>query len=461
MSEFAIIDIETTGGRVTDDRITEIAIYIHNGTEVIDSFHSLINPERSIPAYISQMTGITDDMVAAAPRFFEVAKEIVKITQGRVFVAHNVHFDYSFVKNEFKSLGFNFQRKTLCTVRLSRKLFPNLPSYSLGKLCNSLSISIKNRHRAQGDAAATAELFGMLMEKNTDKVYQSVIDEEIKSPTLPPKINQAEFEALPEETGVYYFYDESGEIIYVGKSKNIKKRVASHFGTNLKSSKTIELKNKVASIGHEILGSELVALLYESDEIKRHKPLFNRAQRRSRFPFGIFVYEDKAGYLRFNVDKVVRQFTTPVVMTESAESARRLLYNRIQEYKLCMKLCNLYKTKSACFDYHIQQCAGACIQAESAEDYNVRVQQAMLSFGRLAPKSFIIVGSGRQKGEKSIVCIERGRYLGFGFLDESIAVRDFEEAKSYIKRYADNQDIQKILVQWLKEHQSGVLAVKE
>lgn len=452
MALYSIIDIETTGGRITDDRITEIAIYIHNGEKIIDSFHSLVNPERYLPIFITELTGITNEMLANAPKFYEIAKQIVEITEGKIFVAHNAHFDYSFVKNEFKNLGFNFQRKTLCTVRLSRKIFPNLPSYSLGKLCNSLSIPLENRHRAEGDAKATCILFERLIGKSETQLNKQIVENEIQVKNLPPKISRETFDKLPEETGVYYFLNEKNEIIYVGKSKSIKKRIASHFATNLNNRKTIELKNQVAEIDYIETGSELIALLLESDEIKKHKPLFNTAQRRSRFHFGIFHRINKQGYIELYWDAIKRQRTIPLVLCQSAENARSLLYHKIQDFQLCMKLCGLYKTKSACFDYSLKKCLGACIEEESPEDYNARAEQAIASFNSYAGKSFVIISKGRNLQEKSIVCVENGQYLGFGYIDESAQISNLTDAKDYIKYYEDNRDIQKILHLWLKQN---------
>ena len=178
--KYAIVDIETTGGQSPADRITEIAIIIHDGEKIIDEFTSLINPERRIPYFVSRLTGISDEMVMDAPRFFEVAKKIVEITEDCIFVAHNVQFDYQFIRQEFKSLGFNYSRDYTCTVRLSRKLLPGHASYSLGKLCNSLGIALENRHRAFGDALATAKLFELLLKSDEN----GFIEQSIKSEHL-------------------------------------------------------------------------------------------------------------------------------------------------------------------------------------------------------------------------------------------------------------------------------------
>jgi len=453
-TEFVVIDIETTGGQVTEDRITEVAIYVHDGSKVIDTFHTLINPERQIPSYISQLTGITQDMVAQAPKFYEVAKRIIEITEGRVFVAHNAHFDYSFIKQAFKSLGFTFTRKTLCTVRLSRKLLPKLASYGLKSVCSFLQIDLTNHHRAQADAWATTQLLEHLLteDKGLQQINKSLIDNEIQAVSLPPRISREEFDALPEATGVYYFYNEKNAIIYIGKSTNIKHRIASHFATNLQSSKSNEMKNQVASIGYELTGGELVALLLEDAEIKKHQPLFNRAQRKSRFSFGIFCYEDSKGYYQLFADKLNKHAEEPLAVAESADAVKRILTSKIEKFGLCMKLCNLYKTKGACFDYQIKTCLGACIQEESAISYNVRVQKACDSFYLVTPQSFIIVGTGRDHTEKTLIGIEKGRYIGFAFLDQNTQIQSMEEAKNYLTLCNDNHDIQKIIAQWLRKH---------
>lgn len=465
---YAIIDIETTGSQPTQDRITEIAIFIHDGEKVVDQFNTLINPQRSIPYYISQLTGITDDMVQDAPKFYEVAKEIVQFTEGMVFVAHNVRFDYSFIKKEFADLGFTFQRKTLCTVRLSRSLIPGLPSYSLGKLCKSIDIPLQQRHRAIGDAEATAKLFDKLI-----KINRPVIDgthhvadpaeqlkNEIKASLLPPAISKEQVDALPTVPGVYYFYNEAGEVIYVGKSINIRKRIIQHFNIDYKSRKSIEFKNQIADISCEPMGNELVALLFESAEIKRMKPHYNRQQRRSVFNTGIFAYEDENGYKRLtygSVNKADYVSLTPIIALSNQFKAKGFLFHKVSKYNLCQKLCDLYKTPGACFDYQVHICKGACIGAESPEEYNARVEAAIESF-TYEHNSFVIIGKGRGLGEKSIVVVEHGTYLGFGFVDEYFSASSLSDFKSEITRYKDNKDIQQIIRGYMRgKHKDKVL----
>ncbi|MBX0334979.1 GIY-YIG nuclease family protein [Pontibacter sp. HSC-14F20] len=452
---YAIIDIETTGSQPTQDRITEIAIFIHDGKEIVDKYSTLINPQRPIPYYISQLTGITDDMVQDAPKFYEVAKEIVQFTEGMVFVAHNVRFDYSFIKKEFADLGFTFQRKTLCTVRLSRSLIPGLPSYSLGKLCKSIDIDLQMRHRAIGDAEATAKLFDKLIKINRPVIdgAQHLADpseqlkNEIKASLLPPAISREQVDALPTVPGVYYFYNEAGEVIYVGKSINIKKRIIQHFNIDYKSRKSIEFKNQIADITYELMGNELVALLFESAEIKRMKPHYNRQQRRSVFNTGIFTYEDDKGYKRLtfgSINKADDVNMTPIIALSNQFKAKGFLFHKVSKFNLCQKLCDLYKTPGACFDYQVHICKGACIGEETPEKYNARVDAAIESF-TYEHNSFVIVGKGRELGEKSVVVVEQGTYLGFGFVDEYFSASSLSDFKSEIKRYNDNKDVQQII----------------
>ena len=208
---YAIVDIETTGGRPSRDKITEIAVVLHDGMRILERFDTLLDPEMPIPYGITELTGITNEMVAEAPKFYEVARKIVEMTEGAVFVAHNVRFDYSFVREEFRRLGFTYTRKQLCTVRLARKAFPELSSYSLDNLIHHLKLPIQNRHRALGDALATARLFEMIMErKGQPENTRQFINYGIREALLPPNITLETIHTLPEECGVYYFHDAKG-----------------------------------------------------------------------------------------------------------------------------------------------------------------------------------------------------------------------------------------------------------
>ncbi|MBK8584044.1 MAG: GIY-YIG nuclease family protein [Bacteroidetes bacterium] len=277
--KFAIVDIETTGGNSIRNKITEIAIYIHDGEKIIDQFVSLVNPECPIAPFISNLTGITNEMVEDAPKFYEIAKDIVTLTDGAVFVAHNAQFDYGFIREEYKSLGYNYSRDYLCTVKLSRKVLPGFASYSLGNLCQNLGISIANRHRASGDALATVKLFEMILGRDPDQeIIKTFTKNDYLHLRFPVGFDHKILDNIPEKPGVYYFHNEDGTTVYVGKSNNIRKRVLSHF-SNKQSKKAIELRNSIKDISFEETGNELIALLLESEEIKKIQPVFNRMQK--------------------------------------------------------------------------------------------------------------------------------------------------------------------------------------
>jgi DNA polymerase-3 subunit epsilon len=264
-TEFAIVDIETTGGYAAASGITEIAIIIHDGENIIERFETLINPGKNIPLYIQSLTGIDNEMVAASPYFEDIAVQIFKLLQGRVFVAHSVNFDYSFLKHHLEVAGYNLNVPKLCTVRLSRKIVPGLASYSLGRLCDSLQIPLHNRHRAGGDAAATAILFSQLMKWDKQGMIAAMLKRNSKEQSLPPNVPKSVFEALPSCPGVYYFINRSGKVIYVGKAIDIKKRVSSHFTGHTADARRQHFMRDVFHISFEVCATELMALILEAN----------------------------------------------------------------------------------------------------------------------------------------------------------------------------------------------------
>jgi len=442
-SLYSIIDIETTGLSPNREKITEIAIYIHDGEKVVDEFTTLLNPEIEIPYRITQLTGINNKMVQESPKFYEVAKRIVEMTEGTTFVGHNVNFDYNFIRKEFRELGYDYQRKKICTCRLSRKLLPGRRSYSLGKLCPELGIENPQRHRAFGDAKATLRLFEILL-----KVEKNV--EEISLHGLNTNLDPNLIKNLPQEPGVYYFYNDSSSIIYIGKSINIKDRVLSHL-TNNTSRRAIDMRNEISDIGYELTGNELVALLLESNEIKQHLPKFNRAQRRSGIACGLYYYKDENDYLRLKIDKN-NQENIPLTTFTSVLSAKSHLFILAEAFNLCQKLCGLFDTKGACFHYNIHKCNGACVGKESPELYNNRVLQAIEPY-RFEEQNFMVIDKGRSTREKSVICVENGKYLGHGFIDveynENITTALLKEC---IQTYPDHRDVQQILKSYVKRN---------
>ncbi len=445
---YAIVDIETTGNYTQRNKITEIAIYIYNGEKIVNKFHSLINPESIIPPYISSLTGITNQMVENAPKFYEVAKTIYQLLDKKIFVAHNVNFDYNFIRQEFKYLGGDFQARKLCTVRLARKILPGLPSYSLGNLARQLNIEINSRHRAFGDAEATVKVFEILQASDKDGHIEQSLKKNSYEASLPPNLPREQFEHLPEEPGVYYFFDIKGKVIYVGKAKNIRKRVKSHFTPGSETTQKQHMFREIHGISYELCGNELVSLLFENYEIKRLWPLYNQAQKRVTWNYGIYLYEDQRGYKRFSISRT-HIAGRPIVLFKSLNEARNFLKNKTDEFELCPKLTGLQKSPGSCFDYRIHKCYGACLGEEKPARYNKRVNKVLQSFSQ-ENLSAAIIGPGRNREESSVVWIEQGKYLGFGFYDNQAEILHSSQLKNYIKYFPDNQDIQRILQSFLR-----------
>lgn len=443
---YAILDIETTGGKYNEEGITEIAIYKFDGLKVVDQFISLVNPEQAIQPFVVNLTGINNDMLRNAPKFYEVAKRIVEITADCILVAHNAKFDYRILRTEFRRLGFEYERKSLCTVELSKKLIPDLPSYSLGKLVRSLGIPLSDRHRASGDAQATVKLFKMLLAKDVEK---DILKEHVRKE---PKANMDTklvyiLEELPSETGIYYFHDENGEIIYVGKSRNIRKRVNQHFTNDNPKSK--EMQRKVASVSYELTGNELIALLKENQEIKQLKPKYNRALKRDIFSHALYHYFDEEGYLNLKIGKAHRD-QNKITTFGSLRSAKNAVERWVEQYDLCERLAGLHGGTGNCFAYTIKSCHGACLAEELPEDYNERVRQLIDKYS-YDNQNMLLVGRGREVDEKSALLIEDGVFKGIGYFNLNHQINNLDIIRSIITPMNNNRDAQHIIQSFLRK----------
>ena len=446
---YAIVDIETTGGQANRDKITEIAIVLHDGVKIIDAFETLINPERSVPYQITKITGISDDMVTDAPKFYEVAKQIVKMTEGAIFVAHNVRFDYGFIQEEFRRLGFTYIRKQLCTVQLSRKAFPGLKSYSLGNLITHFRIKVKDRHRAMADVMATVEVFNKILasEQNVEQA-EAFINRGLKENQLPNGLTLEKLHLLPESCGIYYFHDKEGDVIYVGKSINIQKRIFEHF--NDKTTKGDKLQKYVFDITYEETGSELIALLLEDAEIKKIKPVINKAQRKTYFPYGVYSYIDEMGYVRFHAVKnvaAIRKKHAILSDFEKLSEAKSYLKSLAKRYDLCEKLMDVQNTEGVCFNYQIGICKGACCGKEDFITYNAKAIQAKESLNSAFEKDFFIVDKGRNREELALILVKEGHYYGYGYIDAG--ENNFEDFFEAVKKYPRHGDTHRIIKKFM------------
>ncbi len=450
---FAIIDIETTGGSPKTSKITEIAVIKHDGNKILDRFVTLLNPEMPIPEFIVRLTGINDQMVENAPRFFEIAKEFLSFTEDCIFVAHNVGFDYGMIRQEFKRLGFDYRSKHLCTVRSSRFVIPGHDSYSLGKLSRSLGISINGRHRAEGDAAATADLFTILM-KQDSKGLQTFIQEDLNPKVLNPNLDLEALEEIPDRVGIYKFYNEFSQLIYVGKSKHIRKRIDQHL-KNTKTVKGLQLIKEIQRIDYELTGSELIALMYESNLVKEHRPIYNTALKKNLFPYALIKFYNESNYLNLSVisSSKVNELDA-LTYFSTKKDATNYLSNLCEIYELCQKFCNTYLTDSACFNYNIKKCKGACIKEELAEEYNLRVLESIERF-KTDGLSYFLIGIGREKSEKSIVLIEDGQYRGYGFIPYFESKKNPHTWKRFLTLEENNRDTKSILSVFLRQNPSA------
>ena len=452
---YAIIDIETTGGMSKRDKITEIAIVLYDGKKVLDQFDTLINPQRSIPYEITRITGIDNSMVANAPKFYEVAKKIVEMTEGAIFVAHNVRFDYSFIREEFARLGYTYTRKQLCTVRMARKAFPGLRSYSLGNLIKHFNIKVNARHRALDDTLATVTLFEHILHYSdySDDIHL-YINRGIREQKLPEAISIEAINELPEASGVYYFHNGLGRVVYVGKSINIKKRVKQHFSKI--TAKSDEFLKQVKDISFEETGSELLALLLESEEIKNLQPSINKAQRTKEYPYFIHTYEDDQGYLCFGLEKTNNKNLLGkdvVTFYGSLQSGKSLLSSIREGYELCeSKIFVRNKTADKCVFWMMQQCNGACKGVESPEEYNDRAYLAKYHIQKVFDQDFIVVTSGRNENESGVVLIEDKHYRGFGYIESKDLSLGIEEIKEAIDYKRTNVECNGIVNTYLHNH---------
>ena len=407
----------------------------------------MVNPEKEIQPFVANLTGINSNMLRNAPKFYQVAKRIIEITKDCIIVAHNAQFDVRILKIEFKRLGFEYKRKSLCTVELAKTLIPGQSSYSLGKLTRSLGIPVSGRHRAAGDAMATVKLFKLLLAKDLNKkIIKQSLKLETKAQIIPKLLDLVE--QLPSVTGVYYLHKADGEIIYIGKSRNIKKRVNQHFTSTNPKSKKIQLL--VTAVTYEETGSELVALLKESEEIKRNKPIFNRALKRNIFSHGLYSFTDTNGYVNLKIDQVNGQ-EIPITTFSDFKSAKSFVNRTTNQHNLCQKLTGIHLTKGSCFNYTIKQCFGACIEEESPIDYNKRVTK-IITKHNFASQSMVIIDRGRAIDEGSAILIENGVYKGFGYYNLNYKINNLDILQSIITVMEHNGDTQHIIQSYLRRN---------
>ena len=449
---YAILDIETTGGQFNEEGITEIAIYKFDGHEVVDQFISLINPEIPIQPFVIKLTGINNAMLRSAPKFYEVAKRIIEITQGCIIVAHNASFDYRVIRTEFKRLGYDFDRQTLCTVDLSKKLLPEQASYSLGKLVRSLGIPIADRHRASGDAMATVKLFKVLLAKDINKeILKGLVKTEIDS-GISPKLLDI-LENVPSKTGIYYIHNEQGNIIYISKSKNMKRRVNQHFTQDTK--KALRIQKDVYTITYEETGSELIASLKEIREIEINKPKYNKLDTKLNFPFALYRQKNQDGYFGLRIlkkDKRRKEITSFATIQE----AKTFLDQVMHQYNLCFHVNSDVVEHTPCTNYKQQECFGACLEIENKKTYNARVDKFIEDYNK-KHTNFIIVDKGRTIEERSAILVENKQVIGYCYFDLNHQINRANILKNIITPLENSAESFKIVESYVRKKDTKII----
>jgi len=450
--QYAIVDIETTGGNASHSRITEIAIIIHDGTAVIDRFETLINPQQEIPLPIFALTGINNEMVKKAPIFDDVSEKILQMLTDRVFVAHNVNFDYSFVRHQLAESGFAWTASKLCTVRAARKIKPGLPSYSLGKLCHSLGIFLENRHRAGGDADATAVMFSRLLEWDSGDEIQKMLKKNSQDQRLPPNLPPEDFTSLPEKPGVYYFYNQFKDVVYVGKAVNLKKRVASHFTGHKINSQRQHFLRDIYGISFEVCATEFMALLLECTEIKKLWPTYNRALKSFDPKFGLYQYEARSGYKYLAVGKL-NKFQSGIETFNSLYDGINALRNLAEKFNIDHRFCKYGTVEAGEF-----QPKSDSTNLPDIENHNAQVESA-LDYLLNSRQSFAILDKGRSKGERSCIWVEKGHFYGMGYLDSETSLTEISGLKAYVTPYRSNHYLMQLIYSYAEKNPEKVKKV--
>jgi DNA polymerase-3 subunit epsilon len=404
---YAIIDLETTGGRPETDRIIEIAIYTHDGASVTGEYSSLVNPGVPIPPFISRLTGISEEMVAVAPTFSEICSEVRSVLGDHIFVAHNAPFDHSFLSHHFRIEGIEITNQVLCTCATARKVIPGHPSYSLGKLCRATGIRLENAHRAAADALATTRLLELLLEKSHRNLAPFLRDPNRLNPLC--RIPEPEISSLSEKAGILYFTDEQGNILFLSKAWNIRKKakaLTSRFGTG----KLTGLAAQAVRVTADITGSRIAASVMEQQLLESVQPVFNRKFRDGDSRMGIYDMPDENGYLRLEVKPaIVNQ--VPVVTFGSRVQAFRTLKTVCTEYSLESSLCGLSDTRNQL--------------EEPAESYNYRAVNAMEHLGHQR-RNFVITDHGPEPDSQWVIVVEDSFFKGMK-LEDSVTNTDWHE----------------------------------
>lgn len=451
----AILDVETTGASAPYDRIIEIGVIRIEKNKIVRKFETLINPEVTISPFIENLTGILGRQLESAPLFSEVKSDLAELLDGCVFVAHNARFDYSFIKNEYKRIGIPYSAKQLCTVKLSRLLFPNFSHHNLDSIIERFEIKCERRHRALDDAMVLWDFLQRVGNTTNPEKLQKAFDAILKKPSLPPLLKAKDVESLPEKAGVYLFFGKSEIPLYIGKSINIKDRVLSHFINDVDSSTELEISQQVERIETIPTGGELSALLLESELIKKLQPLYNRKLRNARRMVTLRQQVNKDGYNTLSIvngEEIKSEEVDQVLgIFRSVKSAKEHLARLVEEHRLCQKMLGLQKVSGPCFAYHLEKCKGACIGKENPTLFNARFVMAFSKTKlRTWPFSGPILVKEKRDDTGAAMVFDKWCYLGkFDEYEASqandlVALSDFDVYKILQSFLKDERNMKKI-----------------
>ncbi|MDZ4751040.1 MAG: exonuclease domain-containing protein [Flavobacteriales bacterium] len=414
---YAVTDIETTGGHASGNGITEIAVILSDGKKIIDTFQSLIKPSVSIPPYISALTGITNEMVRRAPEFDDIADELFDFLNQGVFVAHNVNFDYSFIKESFSSSGIDWKPQRMCTVRLSKKAFPGMKSYGLENLCRQMEIRNLAAHRAHGDASATVELLHRCLEELSEKDVLKFVTRSSPEIYLPNNVSLEAFQKLPQVTGVYFLLDRQLKPLYIGKARNIRKRVQQHFSQGLESSKQQDFLKEIYNLDHILTGNELIALLLEDQEIRKHWPKHNRAQKRRPRKLSVMQYTDQNGFDRLAIYE-----------NESKSGAIKLFNNKSNAHNWLLEIADFAGLNHKLIGLPFE------LANEVLPDrltHNQLLRDA-LKEAAIRETVYVILSEGRTKEEYGFIFTNQGSTVGYGFVPIDVQISKVSQWEEWL-----------------------------
>ncbi|NTV71599.1 MAG: GIY-YIG nuclease family protein [Azonexaceae bacterium] len=446
MRPLAFVDLETTGATATHDRITEIGIVEVDADGSVREWQQLVNPGMLIPPFIEQLTGISNDMVAEAPPFEAVAAETLKRLEGRLFIAHNARFDYGFLKNEFKRIGVTFRAPVVCTVKLSRTLFPEHKRHNLDSLIERHDLQANARHRALADAQLIFQFWQKIRVDRSNEQIEAALKAQNAHPSLPPHLDASFIEDLPEGPGVYLFYGENNLPLYVGKAKDIRQRVLSHFAGDHSAAKEMELAQQVKRIDWIETAGEIGALLKESALVKQLKPSHNRLLRKNDEACTWTLVDEGEGWLRPQLmalaDIDAGLSSACYGLFKTTKEANTVLRTLAESHKLCDVLLGFEKAKPGkpCFGHQVRRCKGACVGAEPYAKHTVRLISALVSLKLVA---WPFTGPGLVREGDDIHLIEGWRYLGTATSEDEL------HALLDSPRPAFDRDIYKILTKYV------------